>query len=168
MKNTSQTSVLIDGFNLIYQVHEARKFIEKNNLSQAIQALIYWLRKHVKFNARQYYLFFDGKKQRSDDTFAETIANIHINYSHEKSADTLIKEFIDNHPNQQDLLLISSDRALIKHAQYRACHYQKSEDYAKMMQEKAEVFTIHEEKPTPNPADTQYWQSIFYGRAKQK
>ncbi len=159
---------VIDGFNLIYKFKELENLMLENNLETAIEGLISYLALlKKKYKKYEFHIFFDGKKQKGDNTYQEEVEQIHCYYSHEISADSLIEDFIKTKKakNYTNICVVSSDKKIIKITKSLRYVYKTSEEFSKMYYDLMNTKTTEKEKPESiSTKELNDWLRIFKNR----
>lgn len=116
------------------------------------------------------HIFFDGKKKQGDDTDRENVGGLKCYYSHDRSADYLIKQFLISCQSPGEVRTVSSDKQVQHFAKQSRSQVQSSEDFAKWVQE---VLTApgknpeaRKEDPKMTARDMAYWMEMFKGKRK--
>ncbi|MCS7204367.1 MAG: NYN domain-containing protein [Leptospiraceae bacterium] len=161
--------LVIDGFNLIYKFTDLEEYIHNRELEKAITGLI----EYLSYFANQLkkkpviYVFFDGKKQKGDDTYQENVKGIHCFYGHDISADSLIMEFLKAKKanNVSGIKVISSDKKIQQFAKSHRYDYQSSEEFYIWLKETTSKKTLTNEKPDKiTKKEVDYWLKVFKER----
>ena len=162
--------LLIDGFNLIYKFPELEGKMYRGKLNEARKGLIEIIANYNKIKKTKVGIVFDGKRDLGDNTRQEQIMGMQIYYSHDFSADHLIKEFIKKDANPRMTTVVTSDRELIFHLNPFKPEIIKSEDFAELVIQKLEEQNSLPEKPEKedNPSLSQeeigFWEKMFKKR----
>ncbi|MCE9599652.1 MAG: NYN domain-containing protein [Spirochaetia bacterium] len=162
--------ILVDAFNVLYKFPELEEHMAHGRLIEARLGLLRILSEfQVKWKKPiRFHLFFDGKKNKGDLTEKETIAGMEVYFSHDLSADYMIKQAIKSHPRPADLRIVSSDKQVLGSAKKWKCELQTSEEFQKWVDG-----ILNAEPPQPekednvklSPGDVRYWLGQF--RRKQ-
>ena len=162
--------VLIDCFNLIYKFSELEGLMYENRLNEAKSGLLKIL--HSYKNKRKnvvIHAFFDGKKNIGSEVRQEDSDGIKIFFSHDLTADHLLKQFIRSNPNPSDLTVVSSDNDIIFYSKRFKCKIQKSEEFAKLVND---FLSVEPEKPEKESEvnltgrEIEYWKDLFQKKRK--
>ena len=87
--------LLIDGFNLIYKFPELETLMYESKLNLAREGLLKLLNQYkTKRGNTVIHVFFDGKKDKGSEVRRDEYGSIKVYFSHDVSADLLIKEYI--------------------------------------------------------------------------
>ena len=162
--------LLIDGFNLIYKFPELEKKMYRGKLNDARMGLIEIISDYNKIKKNKTGIVFDGKRDLGDKTKQEQIKGIQIYYSHDLSADHIIKEFIKKDPNPRMTTVVTSDRELIFRLTPFKPEIIKSEDFAELILKKLKEQNLPPDKPEKddNPLLSQeeigFWEKMFKKR----
>jgi hypothetical protein len=109
--------ILIDGYNLIRQSVELKRF-ERQNLEAGRKALIDWLADYRRLKGHAITVVFDGWKSGSPTEERDYSSGIHIIYSGRGvKADDVIKRMTA--ASDEEILVVSSDREIISFAERR-------------------------------------------------
>lgn len=110
-------------------------------------------------------IFLDGfpTADANPDTkhsFIKAGSNVFIKYSHNSSADSILKKTIDNEKNKRILVVVSSDHEVMNYGRINSCHVKSSEEFVKILDK-----TRKAENPKFNPSlssnEIDYWLKIF-------
>lgn len=116
--------VIIDGYNLIRQVRELTAK-EQVSLQDGRDALVAKLKIYRKYKPHSILVVFDGKSEMSERSEAYKEGGISICYStSSQTADEAIQDFLKG--DLQDVVLVTSDRALQQYAETRGCAVMES------------------------------------------
>lgn len=118
---------LIDGNNLIGKDAGLKKLQTKEKQTSREQ-LVLLLESYFRAKKNLVSLFLDG--------FPGTAIHsdkIKIHYSETKTADDLIKHFIDSHKNRKNISVVSSDHAIMNYAKTCSCNVISSEDFLHLL-----------------------------------
>jgi predicted RNA-binding protein with PIN domain len=112
---------LIDGYNLLHQSPVMQTGTGPKWLEQQRDRLVVSLAKLLSESDRENtVVVFDAHSGQSASTVDKTIEGIRVRFAHHYSeADDLIESMIEEHPNPQSLIVISSDRRLKRAARSR-------------------------------------------------
>ncbi len=157
---------LIDGFNLIYKIPHLEELMYRNELNEARRGLIELLNQYQHIKKAEIKVIFDGKKNPGNSLEKEQIGEIRIFYSHDFSADYVIKEFIKIDMNPRMTSVVTSDKEIIFYVNRFKAPVIKSEDFARMMQEAIanfnRVYTPEkEENPELSDDEISFWEKMF-------
>ena len=160
--------LLIDGFNLIYKFPELETLMYESKLNLAREGLLKLLNQYkTKRGNTVIHVFFDGKKDKGSEVRRDEYGSIKVYFSHDVSADLLIKEYIKRDPNPSSLYVVTSDNDIIFYCKRFSCRSQKSEDFAKWVDKFLFVSEDKEEKPEDvklTGTELEYWQDLFKKR----
>lgn len=110
--------ILIDGYNLIRQSIELRRF-ERQSLEAGRKALIDWLVGYRRRKGHAITIVFDGWINGSPQEERDYCAGIAIIYSSRGvKADDVIKRIVS--VSDEEILVVSSDREITSHAARRS------------------------------------------------
>ena len=161
--------LVIDAFNLIYKIDGLDEDMFRGRLEAAMRGLI---KKMAEYDQRtnkkhEIHIFFDGKKKHGDETKRARQGRLYLYYSHDLSADHLIREFINRHPAPGNIRVVSSDKEVRHHARQHRCHLYTSEEYASILEQestapKNDREALLTEKPQDLSAEeVEYWEQMF-------
>ncbi len=165
---------LIDGFNLIYKFPELEELMYRSELNAARSGLLKILENLKKIHKCSVHVVFDGKKNPGCSIRHENIKNMEIDYSHDQSADYLIKQFVKQAKQPKEITVITSDRDILFYINRFSAKKMTSENFAQMINrlfnEKEEEESLKEEmeaKINPRISDEElsYWQKMFSQRS---
>lgn len=122
-----QKKYIIDGNNLIGKISELWKLQQKEKQLSRVK-LVRKLDQYFSDKKVKVSLHFDGF---SGDAIPS--ARLKIHYSNNSSADSKIKNEIDNSKNPKLITVVSSDHSVMQYAKFSSCTVIKSEDFAKEM-----------------------------------
>jgi len=164
--------ILIDGFNLIYKFPELEGLMYAGKLSEARKGLIDILKEYHNIKPANIRIIFDGKKNQGDNLRQETIGPFTIYYSHDFSADHLIKEFVKHDPNPRMMKIVTSDNDIISYVSRFHSTVLKSEEFAEQGKLAIEKNIIEKQpEKDSNPAlseeELSYWETVFKKMPKQ-
>ena len=109
--------ILIDGYNLIRQSIDLRRY-ERQNLESGRRALIDWLADYRRRKGHPITVVFDGWESGSPLEESDYSSGIHIIYSGRGvKADDVIKRITAS--TDEEILIVSSDREIISFANRR-------------------------------------------------
>jgi len=162
--------LLIDGFNLIYKFPELEKNMYRGKLKEARLGLIEILFDYNKIKKTKIGIVFDGKRDLSDKTKQEQIKGMQIYYSHDFSADHLIREFVKKDPNPRMITVVTSDRELTFRLNPFKPEIIKSEDFAELILKKLKEHSLppakpeKEDDPFLSQEEIGFWEKMFKKR----
>ncbi len=159
-------AILIDGLNLIYKIPDLEGLMYEDRVTDAEKGLLEILKEYNTIKKEKIIVFFDGKKQPSDKTVSEKKGAIDIYYSHDYSADHMIKEYIKKNINPRMLTVITSDNGIISDARRFRAKTLSSEKFADVLKMTfTGVKTGKGEEKNPNPVLSEdeifYWENMF-------
>ncbi len=129
---------VIDAFNLIYKFPELEEHMYRGQLEQAMRGLTDVLTRlrsehgKVKRGKRlpELHVFFDGKRKAGDETRRLQLGGLQLYYSHDLSADHLIREFLKSVASPGEVTVVSSDKEVLDYARKHRCHRKTSDEFA--------------------------------------
>ncbi len=110
--------VLIDGNNVLHKIHNLKKLFSEN--PEAAQLSLYETIKGKLSKQDKLVLVFDG---------FSNIRSQNIIFSGVKTADEIIRIYIEENYNKKTIAVISSDNDIISIARACGCEILKSEDF---------------------------------------
>jgi len=157
---------LIDGFNLIYKFPHLEEMMYANELSQAQKGLIDILKKYEHIKKAEIRVVFDGKRKQGDNTGQEHVGKILVYYSHDYSADHLIKQFTKTNLNPRMTTVVTSDREIIFYVNRFRSPVIKSEDFARIVNREIEEYNYKytpekEDNPELSEDEISFWEKMF-------
>lgn len=157
---------LIDGFNLIYKIPHLEEMMYRNKLNEARRGLIELLNQFQHIKKAEIRVIFDGKKNKGDSLEREQIGQVKIYYSHDFSADHIIKELVKTNLNPRMTSVVTSDKEIIFYVNRFRAPVIKSEDFARMMQQTIADFNRiytpeKEENPEVTEDEISFWEKMF-------
>ncbi len=136
-----------------------------NKLSHARVGLLQILLRYKKRKGGlQIYAFFDGKKESGSVVRQEELEGIKIFYSHERTADSLIKQFIKESPSPGSIQIVSSDKDILFYCRKFKCMTQTSEEFHAHI---LDFFREKEELPEKesdiklDDSEIEFWKAMF-------
>jgi len=162
-------ALLIDGFNLIYKFPDLEGMMYEGRLNDARKGLLNKLKEYQKIKKINIRVVFDGKRNPSDTTRQETSGTIDVYYSHEYSADHLIKEFIKKDPNPRMETVVTSDKGIIFYLNRFRPKMYTSEKFADHVMKTIEEYYADktpekDDNPQLSEDDIEYWDKVFKGK----
>lgn len=121
---------IIDGNNLIGKISELWTLQNTDKQLSRVK-LTKLIDQHFAGKKSKISLHFDGF---AGDAIPSTCSKIH--YSGNKSADSKIKNEIDNAKTPHTIMVVSSDHSVQNYAKVSSCKVIKSEDFAKKLKQK--------------------------------
>lgn len=156
----------VDGFNLIYKFPELEERMYANDLRGARLGLLQILSKYRRYlKNTKIYIFFDGKKEKSNPTRQETYDGMEIFYSQLDKADDLIKEFVKQHSKPNEIQIITSDNEILYYCRKFKSKTSTSEEFAKQVSIRLTAPDEEpEEDPVLNEEELSFWKEMFRKR----
>lgn len=160
-------ALLIDGFNLIYKFPDLEAHMYEGNLNAAKKGLIDKLKEYKSIKKKEKIrVVFDGKKKPSDSTRNEKSGPIDIFYSHELTADYLIKQFVKQDKNPRMVTVVTSDKDIIFYVNRFRAKVSTSEEFAEHWRTTIEEHYISrvpekEENPVVSENEIKFWEKMF-------
>lgn len=157
--------IIIDGYNLVYTFPRLRVFMSRNRSSAARRALLAILLRVYRRDNQEILIYFDGVSSRRPERRSESVGNIHVVYTGQKSADFLIQRDI----KQQDgevWFVVSEDKAILKFARRHGVKTIKSEEFRRRLEKKLapaeSPLKLDPEKM--DRSELEYWRDVFRKR----
>ncbi len=129
---------IIDGNNLIGKIPELWK-VQKNDKQLSRIKLVKLLDQYFRNKGMKISLHFDGFPGASIPS-----SKVRITYSNNKTADSKIKNEIDNSPVPKTIAVVSSDHSVQNYGKVNSCKIIKSEVFAKELKLKKNQETEEE------------------------
>jgi predicted RNA-binding protein with PIN domain len=157
---------VVDGFNLIYKFPELEAFMYEDRLKEAMNGLLGKLSRFQKEKSgNKFYVFFDGKKDKGNPVYQDEFDGMKIYYSHDLTADHIIKAFIRQHPSPGNLTIVSSDKKIKEYAKSHKCQIATSEEFHKLTEEasrpKSEAEDTKSHDPKLTDKEIRDWALLF-------
>ena len=121
---------IIDGNNLIGKIKSLWSLQQKDKQLSRIK-LVKILDQHFRSKNVKISLHYDGFANEAIPS-----SKIKIFYSDKNTADSQIKNEVDNSKNPKVIAVISSDHSVQNYAKVNSCTVIKSEEFAKQMKQK--------------------------------
>ncbi|MCP4137967.1 MAG: NYN domain-containing protein [bacterium] len=159
-------TILIDGFNLIYKFPDLEALMYQRELISAMQGLLEKVKEFQGITGEDITVIFDGKKKPSDTTVHEKAGEIDVYYSHDYSADYMIKELVKKSINPKMITVVSSDKEIIFYIKRFKAKPVTSEKFAPFLTKTVEEFHTpdipeKEENPELSEEELEYWKDQF-------
>jgi predicted RNA-binding protein with PIN domain len=113
-------TIVIDSNNLIHKISEMKRLFSENAESAQL-TLIESIKSKVNKNYKLIFVF---------DGFGNIKRN-YVEYSGKKTADDVIKKYIEDYYRKKTLMIVSSDAEIQRLAKVCGCEVKKSEDFWK-------------------------------------
>ncbi len=169
---------LVDGFNVIYKIPSLAEFMFQGKLSLGGSGLIRTLNdyadqvlsKKIPSNLRltsRFIVMMDGKKEQGLDLRQETVRHCQVFYTHELSADALIKQYVRESTTPKHILVITSDKLILRQTKPYGVQQMNSEEFAAILERAAQslnqslLMPGEEEEIAFSDEELNYWQKIF-------
>jgi predicted RNA-binding protein with PIN domain len=127
---------LIDGYNLLFQIPECRKYLD-NNLEGARDKLIWHLGTYAKNYHHKMIVVFDGEGEVSHHQISDNHIKIIFSGQYEK-ADPVIKRIIGKNERQKNWIVISSDNEISGYARVCGLKFMTSQNFMNELFKKPE------------------------------
>jgi uncharacterized protein len=164
--------LLIDGFNLMYKFPDLEEKMLRGMLDDARAGLLNRMREFQKIKKARIRVVFDGKKGPERNVRSERIGTIDVYYSHDYSADFLIKEFIKKDPNPKMTTVVTSDKDILFYVNRFSAKTMTSEKFADFVEksiEESREEKVPEKEDNPNVSEEEisFWERIFTKKGKK-
>jgi len=153
--------IIIDGWNLIWQIPEISKYIP-DNLMQARAALNQRIKSYYQQKKVLLKIIYDGKSGIIGDTKGTGRIDIRFSKDPEK-ADYLIINFLRREKRPTDWTVVTSDRELGMRVKNTGANVISSETFLSRIKVASKVNDEIPKKNNPNLSkeDMDYWLNIF-------
>jgi predicted RNA-binding protein with PIN domain len=111
---------VLDGHNILHRGALVKQSI-KARIDLAMNALILRCQRIVTGKQSTCSVFFDGAPPGNVD---KNIKNVHVAFSYDRSADSLIKSLIERSKNPRNLIVVSDDAEIQRFARAYSCTIQ--------------------------------------------
>ncbi len=136
-----------------------------NRLREARVGLLRILESYSsKLKSPKIHVFFDGKKEKGNETAKDAYGKIQVYFSLDQKADDLIKEYIKFAPRPADLFVVTSDQEILAFAKRLGSKLILSEEFAHKIEEAFTEKPRLEEKDSGqklSPGELLYWKELF-------
>ena len=122
---------IIDGYNVIHAMPALRKTLA-HDAQTARELLIHSIAQLTHQRKFRCTIVFDGSSP-ANSSKQSPHAPVHVVYSFPHSADTKIKQMIEQSKNRLSLVIISSDREILNFARVCSCHTHTSKHFANLL-----------------------------------
>lgn len=153
--------IIIDGWNLIWQIPEISKYIP-DNLAQARASLNQRIKSYYQQKKVVLKIIYDGKSGIIGDTKGTSRIDIRFSKDPEK-ADHLIINFLRREKRAADWTAVTSDRELSMRIKNTGAKVISSEAFLSRIKVSSNVNDENPKKNNPNMSkdDMEYWLNIF-------
>ena len=163
--------ILIDGMNLLYKFPDLEGLMYKGRLEDARKGLIDLLKEYKTIKKEHVRVVFDGRRKPGDTTRTETLGRVEICYSHDLSADYIIKEYVKHDTNPRMITVVTSDKDILFYVNRFKCPSIVSEKFAELVREtieNAHTVTAPEKEANPVLSDDEmrFWEKLFNRKKK--
>ena len=157
-----QRKLIIDGYNLIYQFPELRKWMERD-LEGARQSLVSRLADHAIRTKSAITLVFDGD-DRVQDSF-DSVPGVKVLFSRlPDTADHLIKRIIDEIRDGSEWAVVSSDNEIVEYARLHGIATAPSRSFAYGASEEPTRASEKKYKHSMSDEELEEWMEIFQSK----
>ncbi len=153
--------IIIDGWNLIWQIPEISKYIP-DNLAQARTTLNQRIKSYYQQKKVFLKIIYDGKSGIIGDTKGTSRIDIRFSKDPEK-ADHLIINFLRREKRAADWTAVTSDRELSMRIRNTGAKVISSEAFLSRIKVSPNINDENPKKNNPNMSkeDMNYWLNIF-------
>jgi len=146
---------ILDGHNIL---HKDSGDQPRNTAgrAQACNGLIMRCQRFIAGTANKCTVVFDG---HPPGEIATDIKNVHVTFSYDREADTIIKSFIERSKNPRNLIVVSDDTEIKNFARVHSCTILSVAAFLKKINESGN--TGESEKPSVDDLSIQEWLKIF-------
>jgi predicted RNA-binding protein with PIN domain len=149
---------LVDGYNVIHSIPALKKMLAHDPYA-ARETFIQYVSTLTHKRTFRCTLVFDGDQQ--PDAPKKTLhAPVHVVFSFPVSADDKIREIISNSSKRNELVVITSDKAILDFARVCSCRTHTSRHFANLILSNEEITTEKEELPL-SKSQIDEWLRIF-------
>jgi len=161
--------------NLIYKFPELEAKMYYSQLDDAKDGLLEILRAYQKLKKGAISVVFDGKKGPAIEIKSEKSGSIDVFYSHDYSADFLIKQFVKKDANPKMITVVTSDKDIIFYINRFGAKNITSEKFAEhvntvfseyVKEQEQNVISGEKENPVITEEEMAYWQKLFSAKKK--
>lgn len=149
---------ILDGYNIIHAIPSLKKTLV-HDAESAREMLIHSAGQFCITKKIRCTIVFDGIAP--DNLRKGPIhAPVHVVYSSPQTADAKIKQLIEQSKSRSLLVIISSDREILRFAQVCSCQRHTSAHFARLLADTDDIVTEKSNAPlTPSQIDE--WLKIF-------
>jgi len=163
--------ILIDGMNLLYKFPDLEGLMYEGRLEDARKGLLGILREYRAIKKEHIRVVFDGRRKPGDTTRTETLGRIEICYSHDLSADYIIKEYVKHDANPRMITVVTSDKDILFYVnrfKTRNITSEKFSDQVRETIENANKVESPEKETDPVLSDDEmrFWEKMFNRKKK--
>lgn len=152
-------NLIIDGYNLMYQFPELRKWMERD-LEAARSSLIDRLADHAEKTQTRITVVFDGD-ERTQDPF-DSVPRVKVVFSQiPDTADHLIQDMIDDIDDPSEWGIVSSDNEIVDHARIRGIATAPSNSFAYNASETPSHESEKKYKHAMTEDELEEWMQLF-------
>jgi hypothetical protein len=146
---------VLDGHNILHRGDLAKQSI-KARPDLAMNALILRCQQIVTGKKSTCSVFFDGAPPGNVNTHTR---NVHVAFSYDRSADSLIKSLIERSKNPRTLIVVSDDAEIQRFARAHSCTIQSVSVFLSGTLRSEERET--DEKTIPDNVSIEEWLRLF-------
>lgn len=149
---------ILDGYNIIHAIPSLKRTLV-HDAESARELLIHAAGRYGIAENIRCTIVFDGMAPENNRT-ASSHAPIHVVYSSPLTADAKIKHMIEHSKNRSSLVIVTSDREILRFAQLHSCHHHTSKHFAHLLADTDDTVTEKSDAPLP-PSQIEEWLKIF-------
>jgi predicted RNA-binding protein with PIN domain len=149
---------ILDGYNIIHAIPSLKRTLV-HDAESAREMLIHSAGQFCITKKIRCTIVFDGI---APDNYRKgpSHAPIHVVYSSPLTADAKIKQMIEHSKNRSLLVIISSDREILRYAQVCSCQSHTSKHFAHLLADTDDNVTEKSDAPL-SPSQLDEWLRIF-------
>lgn len=149
---------IIDGYNLIHAIPSLKKTLA-HDASSARELLIHAVAQLTHRRKFRCTVVFDGSSS-DNSTKQSPHAPIHVVYAFPQTADSKIKQMIEQSKNRSLLVIISSDREILNFARVCSCQTHTSQHFANLLSQSDES-SVEKSDASLSQSQINEWLKIF-------
>lgn len=158
-------SILIDGYNLIFQFPEIRKVMERD-LESARYEMLLKLKSYAAYKRVKIVVVFDGGRSQSEQIPKMQGLQIIFSSAPEK-ADPLIKRLIEKKSDQISMV-VSSDREIANYARLYGVKTGSSQSFAREMLTRPCLDVEQKFNDSLSEKEVEEWMALFRNRSNHE
>ncbi len=155
--------LIIDGYNLMYAMPGVPKG-RRGKLEDARDHLVRKISKIARKRRIYTIVVFDGVQDDVLPMEAGINQWVQTRFSPpHKKADTIIVELVQSNPSPRSLMVVSSDKAVLREVTHAGAKTMTSEEFADLLEPRLrrKPEPPEEEKPEMTEADLEVWRRVF-------
>jgi predicted RNA-binding protein with PIN domain len=149
---------ILDGYNIIHAIPSLKRTLV-HDAESARELLIHSAGQYCITKKIRCTIVFDGVAP-DNDRKEPSHAPIHVVYSSPLTADAKIKQMIEHSKRRSLLVIISSDREILRYAQVCSCQSHTSGHFARLLADTDDIVTEKSDAPL-SPAQIDEWLKLF-------